>query len=138
LEVKFAYRYVKNLQFLNQEFQIAPFQSVHRGLVVVGYKTRNKWYFDAVSQINGPKRIAYFSKTESKYSPSFIIVNAQIRKSFENGFEFYVGAENIGNIKQADPVLMLHSSQNSTFDAAYSWAPANGINYYSGIRMILN
>jgi outer membrane receptor for ferrienterochelin and colicins len=138
LEVKLAYRYVKNLQFLNQEFQIAPFQSVHRALVVVGYKTRNKWYFDAVSQINGPKRIAYFSKTESKYSPSFIIVNAQIRKSFENGFEFYIGAENIGNIKQADPVLMLHSSQSHTFDAAYSWAPANGINYYSGIRMILN
>lgn len=138
LEIKLAYRYVKNLQFLNQEFQIAPFQSVHRALVVVGYKTRNKWYFDAVSQINGPKRIAYFSKTESKYSPSFIIVNAQIRKAFENGFEFYLGAENIANVKQADPVLMLHSSQNHTFDAAYSWAPANGINYYSGIRMILN
>jgi outer membrane receptor for ferrienterochelin and colicins len=138
MEVKFAYRYVKNLQFLNQEFQIAPFQSVHRGLVVVGYKTRNKWYFDAVSQINGPKRIAYFSKTESKYSPSFIIVNAQIRKSFENGFEFYIGAENLGNVKQADPILMLHSSQKHTFDAAYSWAPANGVNYYGGIRMVLN
>lgn len=138
LEVKFAYRYVKNLQFLNQEFQIAPFQSVHRGLIVVGYKTRNKWYFDAVSQINGPKRIAYFSKTESKYSPAFIIVNAQIRKAFENGFEFYIGAENLGNVKQADPILMLHSSQKHTFDAAYSWAPANGVNYYGGIRMVLN
>jgi hypothetical protein len=137
MEMKFAYRYVNNQQFLNNKFQIAPFQSVHRGLVVVSYKTRDKWYFDGVAQINGQKRIAYFSETNNQYSDAFVIGNLQIRKSFENGFECYIGAENIGNVRQKDPILMQHSSQNHIFDAGYSWAPANGTNYYAGIRFTL-
>lgn len=134
MEVKFAYRYAKNLQWLNNKFQISPFQSVHRGLFVIGYKTRNKWYFDGVAQINGPKRIAYFSEIENKFSPTFIIANFQIRKAYNNGFEFYIGLENIGNVKQSDPILNIKNSQGEIFDAANSWAPANGINVYSGIR----
>ena len=134
MEVKLAYRYAKNLQWLNNKFQISPFQSVHRGLLVIGYKTRNKWHFDGVAQINGPKRIAYFSETENKYSPSFVIANFQIRKAYDNSFEFYVGIENIGNVKQADPILSIKNSQGEIFDAANSWAPANGINFYTGIR----
>ena len=134
MEVKLAYRYAKNLQWLNNKFQISPFQSVHRGLLVIGYKTRNKWHFDGVAQINGPKRIAYFSETENKYSPSFVIANFQIRKAYDNSFEFYVGIENIGNVKQSDPILSIKNSQGEIFDAANSWAPANGINFYTGIR----
>ncbi len=134
MEVKFAYRYAKNLQWLNNKFQISPFQSIHRGLLVIGYKTRNKWYFDGVAQINGQKRFAYFSETENKYSPSFVIANFQIRKAYSNSFEFYLGIENIGNVKQEDPILSIKNSQGEIFDAANSWAPANGVNFYSGIR----
>ncbi len=137
MEIKFSYRFVENLQYLNQKMQIAPFQSIHRGLVVLSYKTRNKWYFDGVAQINGPKRIAYFSETENRYSESYIIGNFQVRKTFESGFECYIGVENIGNVRQKDPILMMHSSQNHIFDAGYSWAPANGTNYYAGIRFTL-
>ena len=137
MEMKFAYRYVQNLQYLNSQFQIAPFQSVHRGLWVISYKTRNNWYFDGVAQINGPKRIAYFSQIDNQYSPTFILGNMQIRKVFVKGFECYIGVENVGNFKQNDPILTMHSSQNHIFDAGYSWAPANGRNYYVGLRYSL-
>jgi hypothetical protein len=141
VELKFAYRYVNNQQFLDGKLQMAPFQSIHRGLITLNYQTRNKWYFDLVGQINGKKRIPYFSKSDlyDNYSPNYFIINTQIRKVFKNKFEIYTGVENLFNrMQMVDLVLDRRLENKQIFDAAYSWGPSNGRLIYFGIRYNLN
>ncbi len=136
-KVKLAYRYVNNQQFLNNQFQIQPFQSKHRGLVTLHYKTRNQWYFDLLSQINGPKRIVNYEITNNntEYSPTYAIVNLQIRKVLKKGWEFYTGMENIGDFKQNNPIFERYNLVGTKFtDPGFGWGPANGRMSYVGFR----
>ncbi len=136
-KVKLAYRYVNNQQFLGNEFRIQPFQSRHRGLVTVHYKTRSNWYFDLLSQINGPKRIVNYQITNNnvEFSPTYAIVNLQIRKVLKKGWELYAGIENIGDFKQKSPIFEGINLVGQSFtDPGFGWGPANGRMTYLGFR----
>jgi outer membrane receptor for ferrienterochelin and colicins len=69
-------------------------------------------------------------------SPSYFIMNAQITKKFRK-WEFYVGAENMLNYKQKDPILGAHNPFGSHFDASMIYAPITGIMGYAGLRLTL-
>jgi hypothetical protein len=73
------------------------------------YNTRNKWYFDAVLQINSRKRMPYYSTVNHAihpgYSPTYAVFNVQIRKVMSAAFEWYIGGENLGNVQQHHPVM---------------------------------
>ncbi len=136
-KVKLAYRYVNNQQFLGNEFRIQPFQSRHRGLITLHYKTRNNWYFDLLSQINGPKRIVNYQVTNNnvEFSPTYAIVNLQIRKVLKKGWELYAGMENIGDFKQNSPIFEgINLIGQSFTDPGFGWGPANGRMSYLGFR----
>lgn len=133
-EVRLAYRYVNNIQKLGGEMRLKPLLSQHRGLATLTYKTRNKWYFDLIGSINGPKRLFEKPEVSSQEleTPVYALFNAQIRKNWNSGFEIYLGAENIGNFRQSDPIYAFTNSNR--IDASYSWGPANGRLFYFGIR----
>ena len=137
-EVRLAYRYVNNVQKLGGEMQLKPLLSQHRGLATLTYKTRNKWYFDLVGSVNGPKRL--FERPQIRpgpvdqplKTPTYALFNVQVRKSWNSGLEVYLGAENIGNFRQMDPIFTY--PWGGAIDASYSWGPANGRLFYLGVR----
>ena len=137
-EVRLAYRYVNNVQKLGGEMQLKPLLSQHRGLATLTYKTRNKWYFDLVGSVNGPKRL--FERPQIRpgpvdqplKTPTYALFNVQVRKSWNSGLEVYLGAENIGNFRQMDPIFTY--TWGGAIDASYSWGPANGRLFYLGVR----
>ncbi|MBL7812297.1 MAG: TonB-dependent receptor [Bacteroidetes bacterium] len=141
-EVKLSYRYVNSRQWLGDQWQITPFQSVHRMLAVFSFHNRRQWYFDAIAQFNGPKRIPG-TRTHlenagiNRYSPWYTLLNVQIRKQFKNGWEIYAGGENLLNVWQRNPVMSGLNPQSPLFDVAYAWGPVNGTNGFIGFRWYL-
>jgi len=137
-EVRLAYRYVNNVQKLGGEMQLKPLLSQHRGLATLTYKTRNKWHFDLVGSVNGPKRlferpqISPGQVDQPLKTPTYALFNMQVRKSWNSGLEVYMGAENIGNFRQMDPIFTY--PWGGAIDASYSWGPANGRLFYLGVR----
>ncbi len=135
---KLSYRWIDSRLWLDSGFKQQPLQSVHRALVVMQYNTRNKWYFDFVTQYNSRKRLPYYSNVNHPkhpgYSPSYLIVNLQIRKVMSTAFEWYVGGENLGNVQNHHPVMNWESPNSNQFDAGYAWGPTNGFTIYAGLR----
>jgi hypothetical protein len=138
MDLKLSYRYVYSLQNTGGKRQIQSLQSPHRGLIVLNYNTRNKWYFDGILQVNSPRRMPNTEALEAgeerfQKSPWYSIVNTQIRKDYKN-WEFYTGVENILNVRQNNPVLEANYNGNPVFDAAFAWGPVMGRNIYAGFR----
>ena len=140
-EVRLAYRYVNNVQKLGGVMQLTPLLSQHRGLATLTYKTRNNWYFDVLGSLNGPKRLFERPQlnpmpvTQSSKTPAYALFNIQIRKSWNSGWEVYLGAENLGNFRQLDPIFTYAGT--GAIDASYSWGPSNGRMIYAGVRFEL-
>jgi outer membrane receptor protein involved in Fe transport len=140
-EVRLAYRYVNNVQKLGGVMQLTPLLSQHRGLTTLTYKTRNNWYGDVGGSLNGPKRL--FERPQlnpmpippSSKTPAYALFNMQIRKSWNSGWDVYLGAENIGNFRQMDPIFTYAGT--GAIDASYSWGPSNGRMIYAGVRFEL-
>jgi hypothetical protein len=135
---KFSYRWIDSRVWLNNQFMQQPLQSVHRSLIVMQYNTRNKWYFDAVLQINSRKRMPYYSTVNHAihpgYSPTYAVFNVQIRKVMSAAFEWYIGGENLGNVQQHHPVMNWETPASNAFDAGYAWGPTNGLTVFAGLR----
>jgi hypothetical protein len=102
------------------------------------YNTRNRWYFDVINQFNSKKRLPYYSSVNHPkhpgYSPSYFILNLQIRKVMSSAFEWYVGGENLGNVQNHHPVMNWETPFDRSFDAGYAWGPTNGFTIYGGLR----
>lgn len=135
---KISYRWIDSKVWLNNQFLQQPLQSVHRALFVMQYNTRNRWYFDVINQFNSKKRLPYYSSVNHPkhpgYSPSYFILNLQIRKVMSNAFEWYVGGENLGNVQNHHPVMNWEIPFDRSFDAGYAWGPTNGFTIYAGLR----
>jgi outer membrane receptor for ferrienterochelin and colicins len=70
-------------------------------------------------------------------SPNFILWNAQISKTFKKQFEVYIGAENLLNYKQENPIQEADKPFSSNFDAGLVWGPIFGRMIYGGFRLRL-
>ena len=102
------------------------------GIVTLSYITEpESWQFDLTSQYNGKSRIP--NSIDEKYSPTFIIFHAQVKKIFNN-WEIYFGAENITNYTQENPILAYDDPFGPDFDATVVWAPTVGRMIYVGAR----
>ena len=99
------------------------------------------WKFDYTINYNGKKRIP---GTESnpvqyqrkEYSPSFILMNAQISKTVgqKHPMDFYIGAENLTNYYQRDAIIAADQPFSAYFDASLVWGPVTGRMFYMGWR----
>lgn len=138
IDIKLSYRYVNSQMVLGGIQRLQTMQAPHRGLLVAGYETRSKWFFDFVTQLNSPKRmpstlVLAENNRRDSYSPWYSILNFQIRKDIKS-WEFYTGVENILNVIQKDPVLDITENNVKYFDAAFAWGPTMGRNLYFGFR----
>lgn len=125
-----------------------PLTSQHRVFANVSFETAktNKggvWKFDTTFNWFGKQR---FSSTAAspeayqlpRYSPTISTLNAQITKVFSKSFELYIGAENITNTTQKNPIVSSENPFGSNFDTTFVYGPIFGSTFYSGLRYKLN
>jgi len=121
-----------------------PLTPKHRLFANASYETKeqengSQWKFDTTYNWLGEQR---FSSTVSnpipyqlpEFSPTVGTLNAQVTKVFSSKFEVYLGAENITNVKQNNPILGANDPFGPYFDSTFVYGPIFGSNYYAGLR----
>ena len=105
------------------------------------YEIEDSWNFDFTLNWQDTKRIPNTSKDINRpeefvladRSPSFFLANAQVSKHFKN-MELYLGAENLFNFMQDDPIISADNPFGQYFDGSLVWGPVFGRNVYLGVR----
>lgn len=135
LDLKAAYRLEDVRTTYHGVLLQKPLQALNKGLVALSYKTPNQqWQFDVNTSINGKRRLpnSFESDAGKRYSPRYVLLNAQIMKYFKHA-EIFVGAENMTNFRQKNPILGTPFS--TLFDTYQVYAPITGANVYGGFRI---
>ncbi len=143
LDLRLAYRWYDVKATYGDELMDKPYISDHRAFVNLAYETRNSWKFDATVNWQGQKRlpstmdnpVAYQRSNES---PDFFLLNAQITKVWNEKFDVYLGAENLLDYKQSNPIIAADQPFSENFDASMVWGPIFGRNIYIGLRYRIN
>ncbi len=109
----------------------------YKGLITASYQTPlRKWQFDVTSQFNGGGRMPESDPANPLWKDkfgSFVILNAQVTKFFRT-WSVYVGAENILDFVQKNPVIAPNDPWGKDFDATMIWGPVHGRKLYVGLR----
>ena len=133
------------------EYQLRekPLQNRFKGIITTSYQTPlKKWQFDFTAQFNGPGRMPdgfVIPVGSSQYTVSDLgVINhkwypqlmAQVTKYFRT-CSIYVGAENMTNFTQDNPIISADNPTEPNFDASMVWAPTHGWKLYLGFRWAL-
>ena len=117
-----------------------PLTSRWKGLFTVSYSTAmDIWQFDVTLQLNGGGRMpAPYLMSNGEWSwserfPTYPMLNFQATRWFRH-FSIYVGAENITNYRQKNPIIGSADPWGQDFDSTMVWGPIDGIMFYGGIR----
>ena len=98
----------------------------------------SQWKWDLTVNFIGDQRLVKTIRdAENLTSPKYNLINSQITRVFSNKFEIYLGAENIGNYKQINPIISSENPFSPNFDSAQIYAPIFGRMIYSGLRLKL-
>ncbi len=127
---------------INNEFTRKPMVSDYKALVNFAYSTPDDdWKFDLTAEINGKGRLPDTKRNPEEYRldefyPTFALLHGQITKSL-GLLEFYLGAENIFNFRQMNPIIAFDQPFSKYFDSSIIWGPVMGRMIYFGIRYSL-
>lgn len=124
----------------NRKLLEKPLTSKYKALFTVSYSTPlDIWQFDLTLQLNGGGRMpAPYLLDNGEWSwserfPSYPSLNFQATRWFRH-FSIYVGAENITNYKQKNPIIGSSDPWGPDFDSTIVWGPLDGFMAYVGIR----
>lgn len=148
LDFRTAYKYYDIKTDYNSGKLETPLVPTHRIFVNTSYQTKRnqkggQWKFDVTYNWLGEQR---YSSTEGnpieyqlpKKTPTVATLNSQITKVFSTSFEVYLGAENLTNEKQTNPIVNSENPFEPTFDTTFVYGPIFGASYYLGLRYNLN
>ena len=111
--------------------RIKPLTSRFKGVVTTSYQTPlKKWQFDLTAQFNGVSRMPDGFELYNTWYPQLL---AQITKYFRT-CSIYLGAENMTNYRQPNPIIDSFHPYSPDFDASMAWGPMNGWKVYLGFR----
>jgi outer membrane receptor protein involved in Fe transport len=138
-DVRLAYRWFDVKTSFDGVLLRKPLVSEHRAFINLAYETRKFLKFDYTLNWQGNKRIPSTASNPDEYqlsliSPSFIVMNFQVSKSWQKGFEIYAGAENLLDYKQENPIIASDQPFGQYFDGSMIWGPVFGRNIYLGLR----
>ncbi|MDR2955674.1 MAG: TonB-dependent receptor [Prevotella sp.] len=135
-----AYRWTNAKTDYDGKLMKKPLVSDYKALITASYATKlDKWIFDFTTQFNGGGRMPTPDATNPKWDTTFgsyTILNAQVTKNFRD-WSIYVGAENITDYKQKNPIISPENPFGDTFDATMVWGPTMGRKFYAGLRYTL-
>jgi outer membrane receptor for ferrienterochelin and colicins len=139
MELRFVYKMLQVQAKTNEKFQQQTLVPIHRGMVNLSYKTRNKkWQYDATVQFYGKSRLpinrlSATTYTSDTFGKGYARINAQLTRTIKK-WEIYVGGENLSNVKQQSPIIDAANPFGNYFDATRVWGPIIGIYGYIGVR----
>ena len=133
-----------------------PMTSRFKGVLNLQYATNlNKWIFDFTASLNGSCKVYDFMNLINKdgsltalpkegvermykngRTPVYPMLYAQVTRRFK-GWDVYVGAENLTNYTQKNPIIGADNPNQSIFDASCIWGPLMGIKAHVGFRFTL-
>jgi outer membrane receptor protein involved in Fe transport/copper chaperone CopZ len=139
LDVRMAYRFYDIKTTYGDATLQKQLTAPHRAFINLGYETEKKWNFDFTLNWIGEQRIVSTQSNPQAYrradkSPSYFLVNAQIRKSWDDKFTVYLGVENLFNFRMDNPIIDSENPFGNNFDSSLVWAPIFGRNIYLGIK----
>ena len=105
-------------------------------------ENNSQWKFDTTFNWIGEQRYPYPIPENTTSiipifqvpTPDFTTVNSQLTRVFSEKFEFYIGAENLTNTKQKNPIFMSENPFSQGFDTTFVYGPIFGSMYYAGLR----
>lgn len=114
-----------------------PLVSDYKALLTASYQTPlKKWQFDLTGQFNGGGRMptpdAVNPLWDADFKP-YTVVNAQVTKYFRR-WSVYLGAENLFDYKQPNPIIDAGNPRGDNFDGSMVWGPVHGRKIYAGLR----
>jgi len=125
-----------------------PVQPKNRFFANLSYETSlqengAQWKFDTTFNNIGKQRLPNTSSNPSQYqivefSDPFQLLNSQVTRVFSNQFEVYVGAENLTNVQQKNPILASDNPFGPYFDTTIVYQPIFGRAIYAGLRFKIN
>jgi outer membrane receptor for ferrienterochelin and colicin len=139
IELRAAYKWYDIKTDFADGLKTKPLTPKNRILVNIGYTTNfDKWKFDLTGKWFGISRLPSTignapENVISTSSQDYFLLNGQITRAFKK-FELYVGAENITNYTQDNPIIAANDPNGSNFDASMIWGPVMGRNIYFGFR----
>ncbi|MEJ5263368.1 MAG: TonB-dependent receptor [Ignavibacterium sp.] len=140
LDVTAAFRYTDVKSNYGDQLLIKPLSSKYKALVTISYATEESgWLFDSSFLLNGGGRIPSTKQNPVEYQrpesfPAFLNINAQITKKI-GLVDVYLGAENLTNYKQDNPIIAANDPFGDYFDASMIWGPIDGTKIYIGLRL---
>jgi hypothetical protein len=133
-DVRLAYRLFDVKSTYSGELLQKPLTSKNRAFANLAYET-NGWKFDYTVSYNGEKRLPSTEINPPQYqrqgySPSFVVMNAQVSKTLgkKNPFDIYIGAENLTNYYQQNAIIAADEPFSEYFDASMIWGTGDGKN----------
>ncbi len=94
--------------------------------------------FDLTLNWLGNQRLPELPETAALYgqgaTPSVTTINGQITKQWGSVFDWYFGIENLGDLRQEDPIVNGDQPFSANFDSSMVYGPIFGRMWYTGIR----
>lgn len=130
-----------------QEQYFAPQWS---GTFTVSWSLPKRWALDLTGQWYGPMRLPVLPNDyRSEHSPTYALVNLQVKRPVGERFELYGGVKNILDFVPSDPLMrpfdpfdrqagdQASNPNGYTFDTSYMYAPIQGARGFFGVRYTL-
>jgi len=138
-DIRLAYKYLDARTDFRAGLLQRPLIPTHRGLVNFAYETRKGWKFDLTGNFFSPRRIPVTDDNlMPSQSPQVLLVHAQINKQFGEKWDAYIGAENLTNFRQLQPILGAATPFEPGFDSSLIWGPIFGRMVYVGVNYKLD
>ncbi|MFT4758086.1 MAG: outer membrane receptor for ferrienterochelin and colicins [Paraglaciecola sp.] len=141
LDIKMGYKFNDVKMDSRHGFHEMPLLAMHRGLVTVGYETRDeKWSIhnnlQLVGRMSFPDNEQYSEELiqdHSGKSSAYATLGGQLTRKFDK-WEIYIGGENLTNYTQKRPIIDADNPFGQDFNATQVYAPITGAMGYVGLR----
>lgn len=139
-EFTVAYRlYDVQSKFNDGGFIRNPLNPIHRAFFNSDLNFYKNWNWDLTVTWNGSSRIPNTDQNTEQWqladkADPFWLINSQIKLNPSKSWTFYLGAENLFNFQQPNPILDPSNPFDDDFDASLIWGPVFGRKIYSGIK----
>lgn len=142
LDFRLAYKYYDvQADYLSGRKEV-PFMAKHRAFINLSYATPKTekggfWAFNSTLNWVGKQRLPNTQDNPmeyqlSPYSSSYMTLNAQISKNFNEKIRAYLGAENLTNKIQHQAIIDPKNPFGNYFDGGMIYAPIMPRNFYIG------
>ena len=143
LDFRLAYKYYDvQADYLSGRKEV-PFMAKHRAFINLSYATPKTekggfWAFNSTLNWVGKQRLPNTQDNPmeyqlSPYSSSYMTLNAQISKNFNEKIRAYLGAENLTNKIQHQAIIDPKNPFGNYFDGGMIYAPIMPRNFYIGL-----